>query len=368
MNDLINNYVAVDAICAFSLFILIHASRHNVFFIYEMKKQFAISAFMTIIVIVAEIGSVVFENIIVKSSVPIFISNVIGFSLSPFIAVILSKAFSLEKEKIRAVLTIPAWINFVFVITSPWTGFIFSVSGINYLRGPLFGIYIAAYLSSYAILIRESFKAMKHYQRYTKSTFIMLLVLTFIGTFVQVLLPVVHTSWLSITLSLILYYAYFCELTETQDILTGLLNRSVYEQYTKKLNQNASGSILIFDLDNFKGINDLYGHQWGDSCLQTIGKLIKDCFLHMGLCYRVGGDEFCVICRTTDEQNLKDALGLFHGKIDEIRKSSDVQEELPMVSTGYTVFLNLEKGYAAAMKEADTQMYSFKNKRKQSLI
>lgn len=367
MNELINNYIAVDAMCALSLFILVHASRHNIFFIYEMKKQFAIAAYMTIIVIAAEIGSVVFENCIVKNSVPVFVANVIGFSFSPFIAVILSKAFSVEKGKIRALLTIPAWVNFVLVISSPWTGLIFSVSGNNYLRGPLFGVYVAAYLSSYTMLIIESFKAMKHYQCYTKSTFIMLLVFTFTGTLVQILLPDVHTSWLCISLSLILYYAYFCELSETQDTLTGLLNRSVYEQYTKKLKQDDSGSILIFDLDNFKRINDLYGHQWGDSCLQITGKIIKDCFLHMGLCYRVGGDEFCVICRTTDEQNLKDALRLFHGKIDEIRTSSDTQNELPMVSTGYTLFFNLEKGYAAAMKEADTQMYSFKNRRKQSL-
>lgn len=232
MNELISNYVAVDAICAFSLFILVHASRRNVFFIYEMKKQFAIAAFMTIIVIAAEIGSVVFENVSVKGRAPIFIANVIGFSFSPFIAVILSKAFSLEKGKTRAVLTIPAWINFVFVISSPWTGLIFNVSGNNYLRGPLFGMY---------------------------------------------------------------------------------------------------------------------------------------CFLHMGFCYRVGGDEFCVICRTTDEQNLKDALCSFHEKIDEIRKRSDVPNELPMVSTGYALFFNLEKGYTEAMKEADNQMYSFKNKRKQSL-
>lgn len=367
MNELIYNYIAVGGICIFSLAILAHASWHNVFFIREMRKQFALAACITIMVIMAEIGCIVFENRIATSSVPAFTANMIGFSLSPFIAVILTKAFSVEKGKLRALLTIPAWINLALVISSPWTGLIFHVGNNHYLRGPWFGVYVAAYLCSYAILIAESFKAIRLYQCHIKSMFIMLFVFTFTGTLVQIILPDIHTSWLCITLSLILYYAYFCELSETQDILTGLLNRSVYEQYIKSLDQNVSGSVLIFDLDNFKQINDLYGHQWGDSCLQIVGKLIKDCFLHIGLCYRIGGDEFCVTCRTTNERHLKEALGSFQGKIDEIRKSHHTQNEFPMVSAGYSIFLGFEKVYAAAMKEADAQMYHLKNKRKQDL-
>ncbi|HWP80868.1 MAG TPA: GGDEF domain-containing protein, partial [Candidatus Acidoferrum sp.] len=356
MNESINYYITVDAMCVLSLIILVHASRRNVFYRDEMKKQFALAVCLTITVIMAEIGSVIFENRMLENLVPVFIVNVTGFSLSPFIAVVLSKAFSAEKGRFSALLAIPVWLNFAFALSSPWTGSIFYVSDNSYLRGPWFCIYVAAYLCSYAILIVESFKAMRLYQCHIKSTFVMLLVFTFTGTLVQIMLPDLHTSWLCITLSLILYYAYICELLETQDTLTELLNRSVYEQHVNNLKQNASGSVLMFDLDNFKQVNDLYGHQWGDFCLQTIGKCIKDCFLHIGFCYRVGGDEFCVICRTTNEQHLKDALGLFHRKIDDIRKSGDAQNEFPMVSTGYSVFLGLERGYAAAMKEADTQM------------
>ncbi len=367
MNELIYNYIAVNIICIFSLVILIHASWHNVFYIYEKKKQFIIASCITIIVIVAEIGSVIFENSIDESSIPVFITNIIGFSLSPFIAAILSKAFSAEKGKVRAFLTIPVWINVAFVISSPWTGLIFNVVDNHYLRGPLFGIYIIAYLCSYAILIVESFNAMRFYQCNTKSTFVMLLVFTFTGTFVQIILPYVHISWLCITLSVILYYAYLCELLETQDTLTGLLNRSAYEHYTKKMNQNDNGSVIVFDIDNFKQINDIYGHQCGDSCLKIIGEIIKECFFQIGFCYRIGGDEFCVICHNMNEQYLKDTLSLFHKRIDDIRKRYIDQNEFPMVSTGYSVFLGLEKDYNTAMKEADVQMYIFKNKRKQNL-
>ena len=263
MSELTNNYIAIGMICVLSLAILVHMSCRNVFYTHTMKKQFAFAACMTIMIIIAEIGSILFENRIAESNVPVFAVNVIGFSFSPFIAIVLSKAFSAGKRRIRTALTIPVWFNAAFAVSSPWTGLIFTISNGHYLRGPWFSLYIAAYLCSYTILIVESFEAMKIYQCHIKSTFIMLLVFVFTGTLVQVILPDIHTSWLCITLGLILYYAYFCELSETQDTLTGLLNRSVYEQYIKSLNQTASGSVLTFDLDNFKRINDLYGHQWG---------------------------------------------------------------------------------------------------------
>jgi len=367
MTDLILNYIAVNVLCVIALIILAHVSWSNVLFISEMKKQFTLAALISMTVIVAELGSVVFENIRLGYIGPALITNTIGFSLSPFIAIVLSKAFSMEKGKIRSLLTIPVWINFVLVISSPWTGLVFSVNVNNsYLRGPLFGMYVAAYLCSYVILIIDSIKAMKYYQCHTKSTFIMLLVFTILGTTVQLIVPHVHASWLCVTLSLILFYAYFCVLTETQDTLTGLLNRTVYDRYTKNLHKNNNGTVIVFDLDGFKQINDLYGHQWGDSSLEIVGCLIKDCFCEMGFCYRIGGDEFCVICQTTDEQQAENALSMFHRKIDNVRINSNLAGELPTVSTGYAIFHGSTEEFYLAAKKADAQMYGYKNKRKRN--
>ena len=366
MTDLIKNYIAVNTICAVALIALAYLSWNNALLVAKMKKQFSLAALIAMTVIVAELGCVVFENIRLVDRVPALIANSIGFSLSPIIAIVLSEAFSMEEGKTRSLLTIPVWINFVFAISSPWTGLVFIVNADNsYLRGPLFGVYVGAYLCSYAILVMRSVKSMKHYQYNQKSVFIMLLVFTIIGTTVQLILPHVHVSWLCITLSLILFYAYFCTLTETQDTLTGLLNRNVYDQYTKRLD-GVIGMVIVFDLDNFKQINDLYGHQWGDFCLRMTGRLIKDCFYKIGLCYRIGGDEFCVICETADEQQARDALRQFHRKIDETGKNKNLQGELPMVSTGYAMFHGSGGEYDLALKKADEQMYVFKNNRKRN--
>lgn len=366
MTDLVKNHIAVNMICAVALIILAYISWNNILLINKMKKQFSFAALITMTVIAAELGSVVFESINFVDRVPVLIANSIGFSLSPFIAIVLSEAFSVEKGKIRLYLTIPVWINFVLVISSPWTGLVFKVNAdTSYLRGPLFGVYVAAYLCSYAILMIGAVKSMKHYQCHTKSSFIMLLIFTIVGTTVQLLLPHVHISWLCATLSIIIFYAYFCTLMQTQDTLTGLLNRNVYDQYTKCLDNSVIGMVIVFDIDSFKQINDKYGHQWGDFCLQTIGNMIKDCFHKMGFCYRIGGDEFCVICKNTDELQVRYVLRQFHQKIDDIRKNKNLQDELPMVSTGYSIFYGSKGEYDVALKKADEQMYGFKNNRKQ---
>lgn len=366
MTDLIANYIAVDMICVAALIVLVYVVWSNVLFIPKMKRLFVLAALITMTVIASELGSVIFEHIIVVHRVPANITNSIGFSLSPFIALVLSEAFLVDKGKIRSLLTIPVWINFVFVLSSPWTGLVFKINeDASYLRGPLFGIYVIAYLCSYIILIMVSVKSMKHYQYHSKSAFVILLIFTTIGTSVQMLMPQVLVSWLCGTLSLILFYAFFCMLTQTQDTLTGLLNRNVYDRYTNHLDHDAAGMVLFFDLDNFKQINDQYGHQWGDFCLQRIGSLIKASFYKLGLCFRIGGDEFCVICNK-DKAKVLDALIQFHRRIDEIRKSKNLQGELPMVSTGHANFHGLARDYDAAVKKADEEMYYFKNSRKQN--
>ena len=62
-------------------------------------------------------------------------------------------------------------------------------------------------------------------------------------------------------------------------------------------NQNEKAAVLFFDVDDFKSVNDQYGHLYGDECLKFVGKAILDVYGDKGSCYRIGGDEFCVILK-----------------------------------------------------------------------
>ena len=82
-------------------------------------------------------------------------------------------------------------------------------------------------------------------------------------------------------------YILYSELTQKIDTLTHLLNRRSYESRPASLRGHAV--IYYFDVDEFKSVNDTFGHGVGDAVLAEVG-----------YCYRIGGDEFCVIAQISD--------------------------------------------------------------------
>ena len=89
------------------------------------------------------------------------------------------------------------------------------------------------------------------------------------------------------------------------DPLTGLLNRRSFTALLKgELDQVRSGqrglSLLLLDLDNFKDINDRFGHTAGDRVLETVGRILSEETRPHDITARLGGDEFCVALIDTD--------------------------------------------------------------------
>lgn len=86
------------------------------------------------------------------------------------------------------------------------------------------------------------------------------------------------------------------------DALTGLANRRVFQD--RFLNASAAarasfpvGSLVLFDVDDFKRINDDNGHTAGDLCLKTVAVRLADCFPDAVMIARIGGDEFALLLR-----------------------------------------------------------------------
>lgn len=90
------------------------------------------------------------------------------------------------------------------------------------------------------------------------------------------------------------------------DSLTSLKNRRSFTERSELLKDKLY-YMLLFDIDNFKSLNDTYGHEFGDTVLATIGKLLKEIDSKYSLAYRIGGEEFAVIFVNIDENFAKES-------------------------------------------------------------
>jgi diguanylate cyclase (GGDEF)-like protein len=113
------------------------------------------------------------------------------------------------------------------------------------------------------------------------------------------------------------------------DALTGAKSKAAYDQHAGRLNRQiaegtAEFAILMVDLNNLKGINDSYGHEYGDVFIKGSSKLILMVFAHSPV-YRVGGDEFVVVLEDIDyewrEQLMQDLENRFEKSQDPKRES-----------------------------------------------
>lgn len=150
-----------------------------------------------------------------------------------------------------------------------------------------------------------------------------------------------------------------------KDALTGVNNRSTLEESLNREVKLAhrysrSLSMIILDIDNFKSINDNYGHSFGDEVIVETAKRVQSCIRSTDIVFRYGGEEFVILLSNTD---LEGAAYL----ADRIRQSVS-EEEMRKDKLGITVTISLG---AAELKSgeinanffarADAALYEAKN-------
>lgn len=175
-------------------------------------------------------------------------------------------------------------------------------------------------------------------------------------TIIQVALPELHVTWLCVTLLSVLYFIYCSEMWNQLDALTGLLNQNSYLKQTGGV-RCKGGVLVVFDVDDFKQINDRYGHIQGDRCLAGIAECIKKSYANFGYCYRIGGDEFCVLLKNGGNEGRckQEFLQRLQEKRGEIAF-------LPTVSYGSATFSG--EDIVKVKDRADQDMYQYKKERK----
>ena len=159
-----------------------------------------------------------------------------------------------------------------------------------------------------------------------------------------------HIFCATIAVSMFVYYVFMILQLTKRDSLTGLLNRQAY--YSDIENEPETITALIsVDMNGLKTINDNEGHNAGDLALTTLA----DCFLRAvkskHRVYRVGGDEFIIVCRKVPEDTVSDICARIHQIVSETRYSCSI---------GYCYSKGEGRSVDDMLKESDKNMYSEK--------
>lgn len=150
----------------------------------------------------------------------------------------------------------------------------------------------------------------------------------------------------------------------TIDELTGLYKRDVLNVFIKKIFEKTKRkksifSFIMIDIDDFKNINDTYGHQKGDEVLSKISSLIKKNIRKMDIAFRYGGEELCVIFPDTNKDDTfqiaeKIRLAIFEEYKDNMKITISIG-----ISTNENIYDKQDE--EDIIKKADELLYKAKN-------
>jgi len=173
-------------------------------------------------------------------------------------------------------------------------------------------------------------------------------------------------NFISAILVIVLVFFYVrkkIEFESRHDSLTELLNRRSYDntidlEISRSERYNRDMSIILFDIDYFKNINDTYGHKAGDSVLIDMAKVIVDTIRKSDSVFRVGGEEFVII---SPENKAKDAFIFsekIRNKIENYSFESDIKVTISLGIAEFNHGITKDELY----HQADQALYLSKNK------
>jgi diguanylate cyclase (GGDEF)-like protein len=159
------------------------------------------------------------------------------------------------------------------------------------------------------------------------------------------------------------------KLLSITDPLTGLFNRRHFDELmTTEIGlSNRHGddnSVLLIDIDFFKGINDTYGHYVGDAVLQSLTSTLVDNLRQTDAVCRIGGEEFAVLCKRADAGAAMEIAEKLRKAVESTALAKDIDDELVVtISIGIASIPNTRGSNTPELlfKDVDNALYYSKN-------
>ena len=298
----------------------------------------------------------------------VFLTSLLGAKWLCFFDAI----FRIDKNKIRRRILCyaPTALTLVMLIVNLFTGFIYTIGPDNvYTRGEGYWIsftlqYIAFVLMIFKVLIYDlEVKTIRRKRMRNGILWLSGLTVVF-GVMQAIMGGVIALHCLGITTGIFIMFVRFQDDQITIDNLTTLNNRYALDsyltgrmkEYMTESKKNQTLYFIMMDLDKFKLVNDIYGHQEGDEVLRTVAAKLKK----VGLIYkstlflcRYAGDEFAAVYETSDPKAVRRLVKDIKAAVSEI-----VLDDLTLsISVGTAAYAGKEMPMEQLFELADKALY-----------
>ena len=182
-----------------------------------------------------------------------------------------------------------------------------------------------------------------------------------LGTVIQGMVYGITIGWTSVAIAFIFVSIQTQSLNALVDPLSGLYNRRYMDCIISQFKQNMKYCIygIMIDVNDFKRINDVYGHSKGDDAIRAIGMILTDSIPDNGLAIRYAGDEFIVFIRTDREEFVQKIMGQVE---ENVEKFNSLEEEPFRISLamGYSRYEPSSGNVEQFLSAMDEKMYEAK--------
>lgn len=345
-----NNFVAVAITSFLILFILTNNNFEN-----RTNRLFLAAAVCTLLLIIEEAWEAQLALKPVYTSPRVLLSAV-GYSLRPMVPFFLVLISHRMTKNVFFSLCIPMGLNILIAFSSLFCGISFSYTAANeFVRGPLgYTPFVVAGIYVLVLLIQTN----KGYRKGGAMETMIVSAIVLLAFFSTVMESIFHFQFIqnpSIATSITFYYLFLHSNRSNRDTLTGALTRRRFYIDADKYRTTLS-AVISLDINNLKMLNDRYGHIEGDKALITVTDVIMKYAGSKVSLYRVGGDEFMILCYKMKEDKVQNMIQ---------KIQNDMEQTNYRCAIGYALYSPQTK-LDQVCQIADSIMYENKRKMKKA--
>lgn len=308
--------------------------------------------------------------LIVSNSLYFFSGSLIGYFYTNYI---LHKIGKEEKKWQKALIFIPVLLVTILLVINLFNGMLFTINENNlYSRGKyiyIYSIVIATYIIVMgANLVYCYFKNIDN--KKLKEEFKKLLIFTsipIVSALIQNFNYGITLGQVGLTLSVLLIYLNGQKKDSNIDELTGIYNRRAFNRNVSRLfNSKKLMFLMLMDANDFKMINDKYGHLEGDKALVAIANILKNAISNTDKDYflaRYGGDEFIIVGEIKSQDDVDELMLQIEEEEKRYNKETKNKYNIKL-SIGYSLRNNEHTSVESLIEAADNKMYARKKEMK----